>query len=73
MYASKLKQHTDQAMVTPMTHQPLNRPPKSKIVKPADITFAEAAAKNTPNATQTLTPQNTAKPATAAIATEPFD
>ncbi len=73
MYASKLKQRTDQATVTPMPHQPLNRPLKSKIVKPADITFAEAAAKNTPHTTQTLKPQNTATPATEVTATEPFD
>jgi len=73
-YASKLKQRTDEATVTPMPHQPLNCPPKSKIVKPADITFAEAAAKNTPNATQTLKLQDTAKPATAAaIKMETFD
>jgi len=72
-YANKLKQRTNQATATPTPHQPLNRPPKSKIVKPVVITFAEAAAKNTPHATQTQPPQNTATPATEATKTATFD
>jgi len=44
MYASRLKQSTEKLTVIPTKQNPLNRPPKSKIVKPADITFAEATA-----------------------------
>jgi len=60
-------------MVTPTPHQPLNCPLKSKIVKPADITFAEAAAKNTPNAKQTQQLQITATTTTETSQMAPFD
>jgi len=60
-------------MVTPMLHQPLNRPPKSKIVKLVDITFAEATAKNISSTPQPLKPQATTQTTNAAIPMETFD
>jgi len=60
-------------MVTPTPQHLLNRPPKSKIVKPVDITFAEATAKNLPSTQTTPKTQATRQTTHATIAMETFD
>jgi len=40
-YAEKLKQHTAMVTTAPTKQNPLNCPPRKRIMKPVDITFAE--------------------------------
>jgi len=72
-YASQLKQCPDQATMTPTTHQPLNCPLKSKIVKPADITFTEATTKNSSSTQNKPTTTTTTQTMASTPATETFD
>jgi len=74
-YAKQLQQRTSLVTATPTKQNPLNRPPRSCIVKPADITYAEATKQNTTNMQQkettVTTTTTTALP--AATPAEPFD
>ncbi len=74
-YAKQLQQRTSLVTATPTKQNPLNRPPRSRIVKPADITYAEATKQqdNRPPrpATTVTTTMTTATPATTQ--SEPFD
>jgi len=57
-YAEKFKQRTAMVTTAPTKQNPLNRPPRKRIVKPADITFAEQDFPRLPT-TQQLPPAAT--------------
>ncbi len=73
-YAKQLQQRTSLVTTIPTKHNSLNRPPRSRIVKPADITYAEATRQSTPN--QNNSPPHNTTTATATTAPQtaaPFD
>jgi len=52
-YTKQLQQRTSLVTTLPTKQNPLNHPPHSRIIKPADITYAKAACPKTPNQQQT--------------------
>jgi len=75
-YAEKLKLRTSIVTATPTKQNPLNRPPRHRTVKPADISYAEATSKHSERSppTQSTQQASATQSTQASIAnTKPFD
>jgi len=74
MYTTQLKQSTSLITAVPTKQNLLNNPPCSHIVKPADLTFAEATAQKPTQHHKPMAPTTTmTETVQAPQITEPFD
>jgi len=74
-YAKQLQHRTSLMTATPTKQNPLNRPPHSRIVKPADITYAEATKNQDTRQPRTVLTVTTTMTNVILVTTqsEPFD